>query len=370
MELNFKWVCVRLKMMSSAGVSGELVSSFRSAAIGCLFLVATLDGIWLLAYDPLLRITLNYHWYVVLVFCVVDALLGMQVLLTSAVGEWDKFAIRAATLWSVLVVASVLGDVLFKLQLPSDYPPITVWQSFQYLFLGLNGNPLPLAVPALVTLHAAAALIGLLPRGSMWFQFDWSPTRRTVVAIALIAVIVMGMRPMYLYLTSSGNVPALGNSTDIVGPPLKHSPLPYDLSNRTVFLTLVAVANIMLPYNFNDTRFGRMVIYVPANWSIRLVFQNQEGFPHSAVLMQANAPSPTIIEPTANIIAQIPHDAINGGFLLNGESGSVTVNDLAQGKYWVVCAFNYPVPHAEEGMWVVLFVTSQVSAPYSVILPY
>jgi sulfocyanin len=274
----------------------------------------------------------------------------------------------------VLVVASVLADVLFKLQLPPNYPPITVWESFQYLFLGLNGNPLPLAVPALVALHAAAALIGLLPRGRIWFRPDWSPTGRTIVAIALIAVIVMGMRPTYLYLTSigflPGNGPALGNSTEIVGPILKHSPLPYDISNHTVFLTLVAVANIMLPYNFNDTRFGRMVIYVPANWSLHLVFQNQEGFPHSAVLMQANAPSPTIIEPTADIIAQIPHDAINGGFLLNGEAGSVTVNDLVQGKYWVVCAFNYPVPHAEEGMWVVLIVTSQVSTPYFVILPY
>jgi sulfocyanin len=207
----------------------------------------------------------------------------------------------------------------------------------------------------------------------MWFQFDWSPTKRTAVAVALIAVIVMGMKPTYLFLTSSGllpgNQPALGNSTDIVAPPLERSPLPYDLSNRTVFLTLVAVADIMLPYNFNDTRFGHMVIYVPANWSLRLVFQNREGFPHSAVLMQANAPSPIIIEPTSNIIAQIPHDAINGGFLLNGESGSVTVNDLAPGKYWVVCAFNYPVPHAEEGMWVVLIVTSQVSTPYFVILP-
>ena len=350
-----------------------MVSSFRSTAIGCLFLLACLVGIWLLASDPLLRITPNYHWYIVLVFCVADALLGMQVLLTSAVGEWDKFAIRAAALWSVLVLVSVLGDVLLKLQLPPDYPTITVWQSFQYLFLGLNGNPLPLAVPALVTLHAAAALIGLLPRGSKWFHFDWSPTGRTVVAIALIALIVMGMRPTYLYLTSSGllpgNLPALANSTEIVPPPLKRSLLPYDPSNRTVFLTLVAVADVMLPYNFNDTRFGHMVIYVPANWSIRLVFQNREGFPHSAVLMQANAPSPTIIEPTSNIIAQIPHDAINGGFLLNGESGSVTVSDLTPGKYWVVCAFNYPVPHAEEGMWVVLFVTSQVSTPYYVILP-
>jgi len=107
-----------------------LAVSFRSGAIGCLFLLATVVGIWLLAYDPLLRITPNYHWYVVLAFCVADALLGMQVLLTAAVGVWDKFAVRAAALWSMLVVLAVVGDVLFRLQLPSDYPAITVWQAF------------------------------------------------------------------------------------------------------------------------------------------------------------------------------------------------------------------------------------------------
>lgn len=336
-------------------------------------MLAALVGIWILAYDPLLRITSNYHWYVVLVFCIVDALLGMQVLLTSAVGEWDKMAIRVAALWGLLVLAAVVADVLFRLQLPSDYPTITVWQAFQYLFLGLNGNPLPLAVPALVTLHAVAALTGLLPQGNAWFDSDWRPTRGTIVAMALVAMIIMGTGPTYLFLTSRGllpgSAPSVGNTVEIEAPPLKRSPLLYTLANRTAFITLVAVANPMLPYNFNDTRFGHMVIYVPTNWTIHLVFQNREGFPHSAVLMAANAPSPTIIQPSSNVIAQIPHDAVNGGFLLNGESGSATINDLAAGKYWIVCAFDYPVPHAEEGMWVVLMVTSEVSTPYSVILP-
>jgi len=335
-------------------------------------MISTLVGIWILAYDPLLRITPNYHWYMVIVFCVADGLLGMQVLLTSAVGEWDQFVIRAAALWSVMVVIAVLADVLLKLQLPSDYPTITVWQSFQYLFLGLNGNPLPLAVPALVALHATAAVIGLLPRGGAWFHFDWWPTGRTMVAIGLIVVIVMGLAPTYTFLASNGLFPEnlpISNTTQISAPPLKTSSLPYTPANKTVFVTLVAVPDPMLPYNFNDTSFGRMVIYVPANWSIRLIFQNREGFPHSAIVMAANGASPTIIEPSADVIAQIPHDATNGGFLLNGESGSAIINNAAPGKYWVMCAFNYPVPHAEEGMWVVLYVTNQVNTPYYEILP-
>jgi len=353
--------------------TGILVSSFRSIAIGCSFLIAALVGVWILAYDAVLRITPNYHWYVVLVFCIVDALLGMQVLLTSAVGEWEKPAIRAAAIWSLVVVAAVAGDVLAKLQLPPDYPTITTSEAFQYLFLGLNGNPLPLAVPALVTIHSISALIGLLPRTGAWFHFDWWPTRRTVTAIVLIAMIVMGMGPTYQFLTSSGALPGYmpspGNTVQIEAPPLERSPLPYTLSNRTAFINLVAVADPMLPYNYNDTRFGHMVIYVPANWTIHLVFQNREGFPHSAVLMAANAPSPSIIEPSMNIIAQIPHDAVDGGFLVNGESGSATVNNIIAGKYWIACAFNYPVPHVEEGMWVLLIVTSEVSTPYFEILP-
>ena len=112
-----------------------------------------------------------------------------------------------------------------------------------------------------------------------------------------------------------------------------------------------------------------MVIYVPANWSLTLVFLNREGFPHSAVIMEATGPSPTIIEPSARILAQIPHDAINGGFMLQNESGSVTVNHMTPGTYWIACAFNYPVPHAEEGMWVTLVVSTQLSTPYYEILP-
>jgi sulfocyanin len=266
-----------------------------------------------------------------------------------------------------------MGDVVFRLQLPTDYPTITVWQSFQYLFLGLNGNPIPLAVPALFSLHAIAALLGLLPHDNAWFHLNWWPTRRTILTIALVAVIIMGMRPTYLFLMSSGLLPgqvsAVANNTEIVGPPLKRFPLPYDSSNKTVHLTLVAVADIMLPYNFNDTRFGHLVIYIPANSTLRLVFVNREGFPHSAVLMEAVGPAPTIIQPTSSVIAQIPNDATQGGFLLNGESGSMTVTNLAPGKYWVSCAFNYPVPHVEEGMWVEVEVTSQVSTPYFVIEP-
>jgi sulfocyanin len=150
---------------------------------------------------------------------------------------------------------------------------------------------------------------------------------------------------------------------------MTHHSLPYDIENRTVFVTLVASPNSMLPYNFNNTAMGRMVIYVPANWTVHLVFVNREGFPHSAVLMEATSVSPVTIDPSDHILAQIPKDAVDGGFLLQNESGAATINKIPAGNYWIACAFQYPVPHAEEGMWITLEVSNQVSTPYYVILP-
>jgi len=328
---------------------------------------------FLLAYDSPLRVTPNLHWDFVLVVAVVDVMLGMQVVLTSALRQWEDQATHAAILWSILFVVVIVGDVVLELQLPSNYPPITELQAFQYLFLGLNGNPLPLAVPTLFTLHAVTVIIGLLPRKLPWFHVGMWPSRRTILVIVLIVVVVMGMRPFYILLASNRFLPSsaslLTNSTQIIVAPVQRHILPFDLQNRTVFVTLVAVANPMLPYNFNDTRFGRMEIYVPINWTVRLTFVNREGFPHSAVLMQANGPSPTIIDTSAHVLAQIPNNAVSGGFMLQNETGSATIINIPPGNYWIACAFNYPVPHAEEGMWVTLEVTSQVTTPYYVILP-
>jgi len=347
--------------------------SFKGLVIGVSCFTVTLVGIFLLSYDALLRITPNYHWDFVLVLTVVDAVLGMQVLLTSALGQWEEKVTRTAAFWSIVVIVAIVCDVILKMQLPSNYPPVTELQAFEYLFLGLNGNPLPFAVPTLFALHAVVALLDFLPRKTPWFHLGVMPTRRTILAIILIVVVVIGMRPMFTLLASSGFLPSssssLTNSTQIILIPVQHHELPYNLANRTVSVTLVAVANPMLPYNFNDTRFGRMVIYVPANWTVKLVFLNREGFPHSAVIMEATGPSPTVIDPSAHVLAQIPHDAINGGFMLQNESGSATVSDMSPGTYWIVCAFNYPVPHAEEGMWVTLDVTNQISTPYYELLP-
>lgn len=122
-----------------------------------------------------------------------------------------------------------------------------------------------------------------------------------------------------------------------------------------------------MPYNYNNTHEGQLVVYPPPGWSLHLTFVNKQGITHNAILLKTNVSTPGNLAQDGIILAQIPHDAMKGGFLVNGESGSVTVNDLSPGTYWIACALNYPTPHAEEGMWIWLIITQDTTLPYYVI---
>ncbi len=116
------------------------------------------------------------------------------------------------------------------------------------------------------------------------------------------------------------------------------------------------------------THYGQLTLYIPANWSLQLTFLNEEGIQHNAVLIQPNVTSPTA-DPIQDetVLAEIPHDAFAGGFIATGQSGSAVVRNLAPATYWVACAIAFPVPHAEEGMWVTLVVSNSVPTPYYTI---
>lgn len=332
--------------------------------------MAALLQIWLLFDDYILRITPNYHWYVVLAFTVIDFVLSFEVLLTSALARMDRRLVRMVGVWSVLVLVSIAADILLGLQLPSNYPNVTVGQAFEYLIFGVNGNPVPFAVPAILVTYCVTVIFSLTPSTGKWFHVDGRPSRRTILAVLMITIFIMAMRPTYLLAQSHfGVAPFEYNTTQLITPPVQHNPIPYNSANRTVYLNLVAVSDRMLPYNFNDTHFGQLVVYVPANWNLKLTFVNEEGFPHNAVFEEANAAQPSVVSSENQILGAIPKDAINGGFLLEGESGTIVLRNISSGTYWVVCGFNYPVPHAEEGMWIVVEVSSSMTQPYYVLNP-
>jgi sulfocyanin len=308
--------------------------------VGIFLLVAAALSVYVLRFDYILQFTHNFHWYALVAFVVIDLILGFEVILTAALRLREKTLVQAAGLWAFLMTAAIVGDVFLRLQLPAGYPTVSVWNSFAYLLLGINGNPVPFAVPALLAIYLVAAILALLPLNSTWFDWASLPKPKTILALVLVAVIVMGLRPAFLLynsqfaMASSGRPSASSTSTEMIVPPKQHLPLPYDSSNRTVFLLLVAESNVMMPDNFNNTHYGQLTVYVPANWTLRLTFVNEEGIQHNAVLIQPNVTSPTA-DPIQDgaVLAQIPRDAFAGGFMATGESGSAVVRNLAPGTY-------------------------------------
>ena len=180
----------------------------------------------------------------------------------------------------------------------------------------------------LLTLYAVIALLTFLPDDLIWFELSSLPTGRTILAIVMIVIVVMGARPAFIAYAYFQN-PSLASSVQIINAPTKHNPKPYDAANKTVFLTLVAEANPMMPYNYNNTHNGQLVVHIPAGWNLRLVFVNEEGTTHNAVLLRPYVTAPINLTEDGTVIAQIPEDAMRGGFLVSGGSGVTTVRNLA-----------------------------------------
>ena len=287
---------------------------------------------------------------------------AFELILTSQLGLARKLMSRMIGVWAFLMILTIVADALASLQLPANFPAINPQESFEYLFLGLNGNPVPLAVPALFSLYAVIILLTFLPDDLSWVQLSL-PAKRTILVIVLIVVVVMSARPVFVAYAYLQN-PSLASSKQIIVAPTKHNPLPYDSVNKTVFITLVAEPNPMMPYNYNNTHYGQLIVHIPSEWNLRLVFINSEGITHNAVLLKPYVTVPLNLTEDGTIIAQIPENAMNGGFLVSGELGVTTVTNLTAGTYWVACAMIYPTPHAEQGMWIVIEVSNNVTTPY------
>src|SRR5208337_3531860 len=348
-----------------------VIPRFRNLIIAILFITSSLVSIYILRYDYVLQLTANYHWYALVGFTAVDLILAMQLILTGLLQVWDRIVLRLAGIWALVSLLAVIVDVFVGLQLPQGYPSITPMQAFQYLFLGLNGNSVPLGTSALFALYAMASVLCLLPSKRFWFNWATVPTWKTVLAVLMIGIIVMGLRPIILplYLSQVSRSYESAYTTQMVVPPIERFTIPYDASNKTVFLSLVAETQSSIPYNFNNTQYGHMVVYVPANWTIDFVFTNQEGITHNAVLIKPDVPIPTYdLANDGTIIAQIPENAIEGNFLVSGQSGSVLVTNLSPGTYWIACAMAFPTAHAESGMWIILQVSTAIGTPYYTVI--
>jgi len=143
--------------------------------------------------------------------------------------------------------------------------------------------------------------------------------------------------------------------------------LPYLKSSNTVTITLTILNNASSVVNFNDTNFGAMEIFVPANSNLNLTLDNVQQLPHNLVIVQNNTdvPNSTNVGKDGSVILAIAATTTNY-FYVGKSTGSYSDNfsNISPGTYWLACGTR---GHAAAGLWVDLFASSFISTPYVVI---
>ena len=138
--------------------------------------------------------------------------------------------------------------------------------------------------------------------------------------------------------------------------------LPFDSSNKTVFLNLVALSTGN-PFNFNGTSNGQLHIYIPAGWTVIATFTNQEGLTHNLLIVQNTTAIPGDDVGQDGTI-KLYVGTTSSTYLDNGISGGASASGsvaLSPGIYWFCCGIE---GHAAAGMWGVVVVSSSVTTPY------
>lgn len=146
------------------------------------------------------------------------------------------------------------------------------------------------------------------------------------------------------------------------------NPLPYDASNKTVFLYLASLTTAPNYFNYNGTSNGQLVVYIPAGWQIYVVYTNYESSPHNVVILMNNTPTPNSadIGNDGKILLVVGASTTNyqGNGIAGGVSASGISPSLSAGYYWFACGIS---GHAQAGIWGVIVVSSSVTIPYYVI---
>lgn len=146
---------------------------------------------------------------------------------------------------------------------------------------------------------------------------------------------------------------------DAAKPPGGSKWLKYDAATKTATFALVAGApgGTGGPFNFNGYTTGNAALVVPPGTKVVVNFENQDGTPHSAVVIGGNGPLPNIGGDAA-IPAAYTRELIQG--LAQGGKDVMRFTAPASGSYRIICG----VPgHALSGMWIWLKIDSAAKAP-------
>jgi len=141
--------------------------------------------------------------------------------------------------------------------------------------------------------------------------------------------------------------------------------LPYNPSNKTVFLYLDSSSSGN-PLNYNGTGNDAIRVYIPAGWTLIVIYTNYASLNHDVVILQNTTATPNS--------SDIGNDgkilAVAGGTPTNYEMGISTGSTastsvtLPAGVYWFACG----VPgHALAGMWGTIIASTSVTTPYVII---
>jgi sulfocyanin len=187
----------------------------------------------------------------------------------------------------------------------------------------------------------------------------------SIIVSLIVAVAIIGAS-IYAYLQyQSLTSPSSSSTTATTGP--SQIPLKYDTSTKTVYIVLVTTTTGPT-FNFNNTNFGHMIIYVPAGSNLNLTFINQQSIPHNLVLVQNTTavPDSPDISRDGKILLEVGTSMSNYQYSgpSGGQSASGVYDSIPAGVYWLACGI---AGHAQSGMWVDLVASQNVSSPYVVV---
>jgi sulfocyanin len=133
----------------------------------------------------------------------------------------------------------------------------------------------------------------------------------------------------------------------------------YDAATKTVTFALVAGApgSTTGPFNFNGYTSGTGALTVPAGSKVVVNFVNEDGTPHSALVIGGDGPLPNIGGDPA-IPAAYTRDVTQG--LAQGGKDVMRFTAPASGTFRIICG----VPgHALSGMWIWFKIDPAAKAP-------
>jgi len=133
----------------------------------------------------------------------------------------------------------------------------------------------------------------------------------------------------------------------------------YDKAAKRVELQVYAAFDHSLGgFNFNGGFQGNQTITVPQGWSVVMQVVNKDAIPHSAIIIAATTPLPSIPDKAAIPTAYTTH--LTDGLAPGGGSDTMRFKASPAGSYFLACG----VPgHATSGMYVRFDVSASAAAP-------